>query len=201
MGILVSIAEPKLNSTPPGASFQPRKLLPILLATLVVASLLLFAACSSNAASTGTPGETNMAPGFELALFGNENHDAGEMLKLTDLEGKPVVINFWYPSCPPCREEMPAFESAFQKYKAQGVEFIGVQSLGLNTAQEGQEFITEYGITYAVGPDATGGLLVDYRVVGFPSTVFLDKDHNVVRHWTGGLDLEKLDELVQLTLQ
>ena len=91
---------------------------------------------------------------------------------------------------------MPDFEESFQKHGAD-VEYIGVQQLGLNSAEEGQDFIlNEVPVNYAVGPDA-GGIIRDYKVIGFPTTVFMDKDHRVVRAWTGALNAEKLEELVQ----
>lgn len=171
----------------------------LLLVTTVF--ILLFAGCSLKTGDVRTVKNAPLASEFEIELFGNQNHEPGEVLRLADLKGQAVVINFWYPSCPPCREEIPYFESAYQQYKNSGVEFIGVQSLGLDTIQEGQEFINDYGVTYAVGADATGEIVTDYRIIGFPSTVFLDKNHHVVRHWTGGLDLEKLVSLVQATLK
>ena len=65
---------------------------------------------------------------------------------------------------------------------------------------DGQSFIDEFGITYAVGTDQDG-IIVDYKVLGFPSTVFLDKQHRVVRTWTGALNAEKLEEFIQELLQ
>ena len=173
-----------------------------------VLGVFLFAACGGGTA-TEAPAATgsepdgqagtepaDAAPDFELVLFGNDNHTKGEVLKLSDLRGRPVVVNFWFPSCPPCRVEMPDFEESFQKHGAD-VEYIGVQQLGLNSAEEGQDFIlNEVPVNYAVGPDA-GSIIRDYKVIGFPTTVFMDKDHRVVRAWTGALNAEKLEELVQ----
>lgn len=173
-----------------------------------VLGVFLFAACGGSTATeapaatgSGPDGQAaaepaDAAPDFELVLFGNDNHTKGEVLKLSDLRGRPVVVNFWFPSCPPCRVEMPDFEESFQKHGAD-VEYIGVQQLGLNSAEEGQDFIlNEVPVNYAVGPDA-GGIIRDYKVIGFPTTVFMDKDHRVVRAWTGALNAEKLEELVQ----
>ena len=143
----------------------------------------------------------NGAPGFELVLFGNENHAKGEVIRLSEFEGRPVVINFWFPSCPPCRAEMPDLEEAFLNHRADRVEFIGVQHLGLDSAEDGQNFVDEFGITYAVGPDSDNSILIDYKVIGFPTTVFLDKDHEVVRKWTGLLTGGKLEERIQELLQ
>ncbi len=167
------------------------------LAALAVVAAALAAAAGCSGTEDQAPSEpAGPAPGFEITLFGNENHAAGSTLRLSDLAGRPVVINFWYPSCPPCRLEMPDLEAASRRHAAGGVAFVGIQSLVLDTVEDGQGFIDEFGITYAVGPDRAGEILIDYEVNGFPTTVFLDADHRVVRKWAGVLDGEKLDELI-----
>ena len=86
------------------------------------------------AAALACGGESASAPDFELTLFANEDHRAGETLRLSRLADRPVVLNFWFPSCPPCVAEMPHFEEAYQKFKPEGVAFIGVQLLGLDSS-------------------------------------------------------------------
>ena len=184
---------------------QRFKLAWVLMGMLVAA--VVFAACSSDSDS-GSADEgagvapvadnPDAAPDFELELLGNVNHEQGTKLRLSELQGKPTVVNFWYPSCPPCRLEMPDFEEASKTHKG-NVEFVGVMSLILDTVEEGQDFIDEFGITYAVGADPEN-TVIDYDVFGFPTTVFLDKDHNVVRKWTGALNAEKLEELIEEAL-
>ena len=177
----------------------------------VVAAAL--AACSSDdeesssqasaAPGTGTSAvsapapNAKPAPEITLELFGNANHPAGEQFALSHVVGKPAVVNFWYPSCPPCRLEMPDFEAKSKEHP--DVEFVGVMSLILDTVDEGQEFVDEFGLTYRIGPDPEN-TVIDYGVIGFPTSVFLDKDHNVVRKWTGALNAEKLEELIQEVL-
>ena len=163
-------------------------------------SSLLLAACSAGVQTTKV-GDFEVAPDFEVEAFGNINYEPGELVSVSGFEGKPVVMNFWYPSCPPCRLEMPDLEATFNKHKKDGVEFLGVQSLILDTVEDGQEFIDEFGITYAVGPDADGSVLIDYGIVNFPSTVFLDKNHEIVRVWAGILTAEKLDEIIEPLIQ
>lgn len=164
------------------------------LALVVLASVLMLA-CGQGGDQAQSESK-GPAPGFELTLFGNPNHESGSKLSLDDLAGRPVVVNFWYPSCPPCRLEMPDLEAASRKHAEDGVAFVGIQSLVLDTVDEGQQFIDEFGITYPIGPDESGDILIDYEVNGFPTTVFLDKDHQIVRKWAGVLDEEKLDELI-----
>jgi peroxiredoxin len=170
----------------------------LVLSALVLVGVL-GAACATAAAPDGDGVAADAAGGdgdFQITLFGNENHEAGDTLNLTDYAGKPVVLNFWYPSCPPCALEMPDLEAAFKKHKENGVEFIGIMSLILDTVAEGQEFVDDFGITYAIGPDTQGDILVNNKVIGFPTTIFLNEDHEVVRKWTGILNAEKLDELI-----
>ena len=137
------------------------------------------------------------ASDFELTLFKNALHDAGEHLRLSELKGQPVVVNFWFPSCPPCRAEMPDFEKVFQNHRSDGVEFVGVQLLGLDSAQDGQDFIEEIGVSFAIGPDEDGSIVRAYEVIGFPSTFLIDRDLRIVRAWSGPLNEEKLEELLQ----
>ena len=156
---------------------------------LAVAVLLLAAACSSETVPI------DPAPDFELTLYGTETRQAGETLRMSDLKGKPVVLNFWFPSCPPCVAEMPEFERVFQNHRSYNVEFVGVQLLGIDTAEDGQNFVNEVGVTYALGPDEDD-IIMKYKVSGFPMTVFIDKDQNIVRKWQGVLNEEKMEEIL-----
>ena len=145
--------------------------------------------------------EAETAPDFQLELFGTPNHQRGELISLSRFLGNPVVINFWFPSCPPCRAEMPDLEQAFQGHRADGVKFIGVQLVGLDTAEDGQEFVDSVGVTYALGADETADTIRDYEIVSFPSTIFLDRDHKVVSKWAGILTADKLEELIQQAMR
>ena len=188
---------------------------------LLVAALFLLAACGDSSSSdskdmmtdgSGNPIEEpdmdtirgeekaetgELAPDFEIVLFSTENHTEGDTIRLSQLLGQPVVVNFWFPSCGPCRAEMPDLEATFQQHKADGVVFIGVQLLGLDSAEDGQAFVDERGITYAIGPDEDTSIFRNYEVTSFPTTFFLDKDHKIVRRWAGLLTLDKMEELVQ----
>ncbi len=161
----------------------------------VVAALALAAvACGTSSPSRGD------APDFGLTLYGNSEHQAGETIQLSQFAGEPVVLNFWFPSCPPCVAEMPDFEKAYQKYKGEGLRMIGIQLLGLDTAEDGQKFVQDLGVNYMLGADrqedGSGEILKNYRIQGFPTTIFIDKEHNIVRTWSGALNLEKLEELI-----
>jgi peroxiredoxin len=165
--------------------------------SLIAAStlILIAAACGSDSDSSDE-GSRDIAASFSFEAFGNENFEVGQPISLDTFEGQPIVLNFWYPSCPPCRLEMPHFEAAFQTHKDE-VAFVAIQQLGLDSEEEGQKFVEEFGLTYAVGADTSGTVIKDYKVMTFPTTVFLDADHTVVRKWAGPLNEEKLNELIE----
>ena len=90
---------------------------------------------------------------------------------------------------------MPDLEKAYQKHKGDGLQMVGIQLVGLDTVEAGQEFVDTLGVNYALGPDETGEIVtMDYRVPGFPTTVFLNPDHSISRTWTGILNEENNNE-------
>ena len=140
------------------------------------------------------------APDFELEAYGNENYARGDVVGLSDYDGKPVVVNFWFPSCPGCVIEFPHLEKTFQKFKGD-VGFFGVMALFLDTVEEGQQFVDEHDVSFALGPDQQNQILADYQVTVHPTTVFLNRDHEVARSWQGPLNAEKLEEIILELLQ
>ncbi|MDA1256964.1 MAG: TlpA disulfide reductase family protein [Chloroflexi bacterium] len=131
---------------------------------------------------------------LELATFAHGD------FSLKNLEGKAVAINFWFPSCPPCRAELPDLQAAYEAHTEEGFEFIGIQLLGLDSAEDGAEFLQELGITYPNGADTTSSIIRDFKVTGFPTTVFLDKSHEVSKKWTGILGEDSLDREIAAAL-
>ena len=113
------------------------------------------------------------APDFELEFF------TGEKLRLSDLKGKVVVLNFWASWCPPCRREMPGFEKTWQEYKEQGVVFIGVAVQDYEP--DSRAFAEEVGVTYPIGMDWDGRIFDMYRPTAMPTTFMINRDGIVSR--------------------
>ena len=113
------------------------------------------------------------AADFELSLLD------GESLRLSDLSGKVVVLNFWASWCPPCRWEMPAFERTWTEYRDRDVVFLGVAVS--DTEEEAQAFAERVGVTYLLGLDSTGQIVRDYRVSNLPTTFFIDRQGKITR--------------------
>lgn len=113
--------------------------------------------------------------------------------KLSELRGvKPVVVNFWFPSCPPCRAEMPDLERLWKQYQGD-VVLVGVFVPNVvDSEQAARDFLREVGITYPVVTDARSETALEYGVNGFPTTVFITRDGVVQRRWVGYLDADRM---------
>ena len=107
---------------------------------------------------------------------------SGEELALSDLRGKVVVLNFWATWCPPCREEMPSFESIYREYKDRDVVFVGVAVA--DTEERARDFVEGVGVTYPIGLD-TSGIAEAYRVTAMPTTFFIDREGTITRKLQG----------------
>lgn len=143
---------------------------------------------------TGCGGsESQPAPDFSVTRFD------GTEFKLADQAGvSAVVVNFWYPSCPPCREEMPAFESAWKQVRDEGVEFIGIfVPQGFDSEQDARDFVNELGLTYGFATDLGAWIARSYKLVAFPTTFFIDKSGSIVKTQVSTLDEDQIVRTVR----
>ncbi len=164
------------------------------LAVVVIAAAAL-TGCSAklpwegHALSRGNP-----APTFSGETFAHGGYS------LAGSTGRPVLINFWFPSCPPCSAEMPDLQAAYHKY-GDRIDFIGIQQIGLDTKADGIAFLEERGITYPNMADSTFTIQADYEVTGFPTTVFLDREHNISKVWTGLISKKSLEDQIEAVIK
>jgi peroxiredoxin len=114
----------------------------------------------------------------------------GRTLRLADYKGKVVFLNFWATWCPPCREEMPAMERLYQRYKDKGLVVLAV-SVDAEGAAVVVPFVRERGLTFSIGLDPKMALAERYGVRALPSSFLLDKKGTVAalalgpREWNG----------------
>ena len=136
----------------------------------------------------GGSGQT--ARDFEVVQFD------GATFRLSEETGsQAVVLNFWYPSCPPCRAEMPAFEAAWQELKDNPVRFLGLYvPQGFDSEQDAREFVDELGLTFSFATDRLARIAQAYELEYFPKTYFIDMDGKIVATHISTL---KSEEIVQ----
>lgn len=130
---------------------------------------------TQSSARTVDRGSGEPAADFELRLFG------GDLLRMSDLKGKVVVLNFWASWCPPCRAEMPDFEEMWREMRDDGVVFVGVAVS--DSPDEARAFVEATGVTYPVGVDSSGSIAVDYRVLSLPTTFLIDREGREARRF------------------
>ena len=148
-------------------------------------------------------GSRSLADDFTFPLYnGSEYLDGSNEVTLSALQGRPVIINFWAPLCPPCRAEMPDFQESWQELQAEGSDalILGVDIgpfTGLGDRQQAIDFLNTIDVTYPTGQAVDAGIVRDYKVLGMPTTVFVNRDGTIVKTWTGAINGSKLRELTQ----
>src|SRR5262249_17540240 len=135
--------------------------------------------------------QSHPASDFRLPLF------SGKTVTLSELRGRPLVVNFWASWCPPCRAEGPDLQRSFQKYQDRAV-FLGVNIWDSESAA--QTFLRDFGISYLNGPNPRGDIAVEYGVTGIPETYFINKDGAVTHHWIGPITEAQLASILDQIL-
>jgi cytochrome c biogenesis protein CcmG, thiol:disulfide interchange protein DsbE len=144
-------------------------------------------------AAAAAAGERPVAPDFEL-----ERLDGEGGLSLASLRGQVVVLNFWASWCPPCREEAPLLQDGWERYRDQGVVFLGVDANDLS--EDGRDFLAEHGITYPNVHDGEGSTLGRYGIPAMPETMFIDREGRVAAYIAGPVDAATLEQSLEQVL-
>ncbi len=147
------------------------------------------AATSGDTAAPAAMAEVGKpAPNFTLKVYENENYTRDQEVSLSDLRGKPVVINFWFPACTQCQELMFLIKDSYNANK-DDVHYVAVQvsadsksgwDPGGSDETSGQDYVTDKELQFIVGPDFDRSIAAAYGVDAYPTTYFLDKDLNLV---------------------
>ena len=115
----------------------------------------------------------------------------GTSITLSELQGKPVIINFWATWCGPCVKEMPAFE----RLKDDFGDKIGIIAVNCgDDAETVKDFVEENGYTFPVVLDEEYSISMLYPTNSIPYTVVLDAEGKVTHISTGALDADTMYE-------
>lgn len=133
---------------------------------VLLCSLSLVAVGPANAASGAKP-----APNFTLKSLQGKN------LKLSEMTGNVVLINFWASWCGPCREEMPLLNALHKKYEPLGFTVLGVNVE--EKADNARGFLNDFPVDFPVLLDNKNQVSKLYNVVAMPTTVVVDRDGNM----------------------
>lgn len=131
--------------------------------------------------SQGQPQALELVTGSGPLVVGDRAYDFtlddldGNSHRLSDLRGRPVIINFWATWCAPCRVEMPELQATFEKYQDEGLVILAVNNAEPADAVR-QFFYEEMDLTLTPLLDREGTIAQLYGVQLFPSTFFVNPD-------------------------
>ncbi len=132
------------------------------------------------------------APDFSL------NTVDGKPIKLSQFEGKIVVLNFWASWCPPCRKEIPDLVAAQNRYRDRGVEILGVAVDG-DQPEKIEAFVKKSGINYTIALD-NGQLFETWGGSAIPLTFFIDRKGRIRERFDGLITPEELNDRLEQML-
>ncbi len=122
----------------------------------------------------------------------------GQTTTLSDLKGRAILLNFWATWCGPCRHEIPLILAQQDEHLTDWL----VLAVNVKEPQQKVEvFAEEFEMEIPIVLDPKGEVVDLFQVRGFPTSVFLDSEGNLVATWTGVLDEAKLVQLLEASLQ
>jgi len=135
------------------------------------------------------------APDFTL------KSNSGQNIRLSELRGEVVLINFWASWCGPCRQEMPVLDELHNQYKALGFTVLGVNVE--ENPQQARKLLKDMPVSFPVLFDDSSVVSKQYDVIAMPSTVLVDRNGNMRylhKGYKPGLEevyLEQVRELIR----
>jgi peroxiredoxin len=117
------------------------------------------------------------APDFAVPLGDGSTyrlaHLKGNPIRVADLRGKAVWINFWTTWCPPCQSEVPILRTLSERYRDRGLELIAI-SVQETSPADVQAYADRYQLRYTIGFDGSGTIFHEYKAYGLPTQIFID---------------------------
>jgi thiol-disulfide isomerase/thioredoxin len=157
---------------PPQVAARPRSRLtrPVVLVLVVAVVTTVLIAIVARGGSTGGSGieRSKTVPGITGTTLD------GTAFDLASLRGHPLLINFWGPSCIPCREETPLLATLAARHAADGFVIVGV--LTDDPVEPARQFAAQYGATWPTVIDPGAILKAAYHVVGRPQSFYVDRN-------------------------
>lgn len=146
---------------------------------------------------TEVPVEAQETPIIEYAADFELTSLDGNEIKLSDLKGKKVILNFWTTWCPPCREEMPHLQNFYEDHKDDDIEILAVNLTNLDDGEEAVgSFVDDFGLTFPVLLDTDGDVGITYETFTIPTSYILDEEGRIFQKVVGPMDEQMLNDMI-----
>lgn len=176
--------------------------LAIVIGLLLIAGPALFSSLSTTPRpalesdlQSGMPREGQPIPDFELPSL-----EEDRTVRLSDLRGSPVVINFWATWCGPCKQEMPLLVEQYNWNKGKGLRVLAIDTLLNDNRDDMRAFVKKYNMNFDVLVDETDAIAGGWEVMGLPTTFFIKPDGTVAKVHVGQLTADLLKDYLKLIL-
>lgn len=135
------------------------------------------------ATSLQSNSQANSAKPIEFTLPDLE----GSPVSIKDLRGHPLIVDFWATWCPPCRKQIPELKTIYDRYRSHGLIVLGVACDAIEGAgvRDVRQFVKKFAINYPI-LIGTAAVTDKLGVEGMPTTMFLDRNGNLVTTIVGG---------------
>ena len=177
------------------ALLHPRKMLPLVffgfgLLFIIGSAYFILRDSPSQTDFSTIPVKVNYAaPELTLSDIQDVPHS------LADYRGQVVLVNLWATWCPPCKEEMPALETFYNKHKQQG--FVVVAINDGDPTKDVLQFVKDYNLTFPVWLDPTYIATEQaFKSINLPTSYVIDRNGIVQLQWVGGISRNMLDKHV-----
>ena len=160
----------------------------------VLLALLLATPAVGHARPRGAAeGDLGAAPSFSVRTI------EGKVVRLAELRGRPVVIDFWATWCVPCRATLPQLDTLQSRYRGQGLFVLGL-SVDEDGLQGVRRFAGRLGLRYPIAVASENVLDLYGPIRMIPTTFFIDRRGNIARRVVGSIDAETIDLYVREVL-
>ena len=133
----------------------------------------------------------DLAPNFTLTTLD------GKTVKLSDYQGKKVVLNFWATWCPPCRAEMPHMQNYYEDFaEDEGVEILAINLTDGDTREKVEDFVADYGLTFPILMDEEGTAGKTYQAVTIPTSYMIDTSGKIQHKIVGPMDDQMIADYI-----
>ena len=181
----------------------------LVLAILITGAYVLYnklaPTVENNQLATEAPAETGAeeTEPSKTAAYDFTVYDAeGNKHKLSDFQGKPVIMNFWATWCGYCKMEMPDFQKKFEEY-GEDIHFLMINMTDgqQETFEKASQYVEKEGFTFPVYYDMDWEVQNAYRVSSLPITFFIDAEGNFVANGRGALNEKTLQAGIDMLLE